>query len=132
MYEQSSGQRVDRLMEEFFSNEKVKILHHTSSDCSEVFDELKRIVKTELPLLLLMSRIILILPPEYFGESIPLEKRTVNKLKDRLRLIEMRLQTKNNEITTFAAKGETKGGKKKFDKTNKEVSQGRAYCKMLS
>lgn len=106
VYEQSSGQRLDRLMESFFAvSEKEMdedIATHIAKlqrNFTELNDELKRVAKTVLPDLLLMSRVMSTLPHEYFEfksvwESIPIDERTVNKLTERLRLIEMRLPPK--------------------------------------
>lgn len=49
-------------------------------------DELKRLVKTELPDLSLMSRIMSTLPQEYYefksvGESVSIEERTVKMIE---------------------------------------------------
>ncbi|GFU43372.1 retrovirus-related Pol polyprotein from transposon TNT 1-94 [Nephila pilipes] len=72
VYEQSSGQRLDRLMEKFFRSEKEledNIASHIAKlqrNFSELNDELRRVAKTTLPDLLLMSRIMSTLPSEYF------------------------------------------------------------------
>ncbi|GFQ72109.1 2-hydroxyacyl-CoA lyase 2 [Trichonephila clavata] len=64
VYEQSSGQRLDRLMEKFFRSEKEledDIASHIAKlqrNFSELNDELRRVAKTTLPDLLLMSRIM--------------------------------------------------------------------------
>jgi hypothetical protein len=63
VYEQSSGQRLDRLMQRFFSCEKnptENVIAHVTRlqrNFREMNDELKRVAKTELPELLLMSRV---------------------------------------------------------------------------
>lgn len=126
VYEQSSGQRMDRLMEQFFTIEKEltnDIATHISKlqlIFSELNDELKRLAKVELPDLLLMSRIMSTLPSEYFEfksvwESVPLEERTVNKLTERLRLIEMRLPEKHTDSTALVAKAVKKERQKKSE-----------------
>ncbi|GFR10076.1 retrovirus-related Pol polyprotein from transposon TNT 1-94 [Trichonephila clavata] len=72
VYEQSSGQRLDRLMEKFFRSEKEledDIANHIAKlqrNFSELNDELRHVAKTTLPDLLLMSRIMSTLPSEYF------------------------------------------------------------------
>ncbi|GFR28779.1 retrovirus-related Pol polyprotein from transposon TNT 1-94 [Trichonephila clavata] len=114
VYEQSSGQRLDRLMEKFFRSEKEledDIASHIAKlqrNFSELNDELRRVAKTTLPDLLLMSRIMSTLPTEYFEfksvwESVPIEERSVNKLTERLRLIEMRLPLKSTDTTALVA-----------------------------
>ncbi|KAK9759001.1 hypothetical protein QE152_g339 [Popillia japonica] len=85
---------------------------------SELNEELKSLVKTELPDLLLMSRIMSTLPSEYFEfksvwESIPLAERTVNKLTERLRLIEMRLPERRSDSSALMK------DKKNADKSDK-------------
>ncbi|GFY09869.1 retrovirus-related Pol polyprotein from transposon TNT 1-94 [Trichonephila clavipes] len=55
-----------------------------------------------------MSRIMSTLPSEYFEfksvwESVPIEERSVNKLTERLRLIEMRLSSKSANSTALVA-----------------------------
>ncbi|GFQ77592.1 retrovirus-related Pol polyprotein from transposon TNT 1-94 [Trichonephila clavata] len=112
VYEQSSGQRLDRLMEKFFRSEKEledDIASHIAKlqrNFSELNDELRRVAKTTLPDLLLMSRIMSTLSSEYFEfksvwESVPIEERSVNKLTERLRLIEMRLPSKSTDSTAL-------------------------------
>ncbi|GFQ98173.1 retrovirus-related Pol polyprotein from transposon TNT 1-94 [Trichonephila clavata] len=114
VYEQSSGQRLDRWMEKFFRSEKEledDIASHIAKlqrNFSELNDELRRVAKTTLPDLLLMSRIMSTLPSEYFEfksvwESVPIEERSVNKLTERLRLIEMRLPSKSTDSTALVA-----------------------------
>ncbi|GFR16882.1 uncharacterized protein TNCT_654311 [Trichonephila clavata] len=70
VYEQSSGQRLDRLMENFFRSEKeledASHIAKLQGDFSELNDKLRRVAKTTLPDLLLMSRIMSTLPSEYF------------------------------------------------------------------
>lgn len=72
IYEQSSGQRVDRLLEQFFTLEKTiteDIATHIGRlerNFRELNDEMKKLIKTELPELLLMSRVMSTLPAEYF------------------------------------------------------------------
>ncbi|GFQ67255.1 retrovirus-related Pol polyprotein from transposon TNT 1-94 [Trichonephila clavata] len=114
VYKQSSGQRVNRLMAKFFRSEKEleeDIANHIAKlqrNFSELNDELRRVAKTTLPDLLLISRIMSTLPSEYFEfksvwESIPIEERSGNKLAERLRLIEMRLPSKSIDSTALVA-----------------------------
>ncbi|GFY10328.1 retrovirus-related Pol polyprotein from transposon TNT 1-94 [Trichonephila clavipes] len=114
VYEQSSRQRLDRLMEKFFHNDKeseddiVSRIAKLQRNFSELNDELRRVAKTTLTDLLLMSRIMSTLPSEYLEfksvwESVPIEERSVNKLTERLRLIEMRLPSKSANSTALVA-----------------------------
>ncbi|GFR03241.1 uncharacterized protein TNCT_173961 [Trichonephila clavata] len=55
-----------------------------------------------------MSRFMSTLPSEYFEfknvwESVPIEEKSVNKLTERLRLIEMRLPSKSTDSTALVA-----------------------------
>ncbi|GBN32289.1 hypothetical protein AVEN_69798-1 [Araneus ventricosus] len=139
VYEQSSGQRLDRLMEQFFRSEKdgdddvVTPIAKLQKNFSELNDELKRVAKTTLPELLLMSRITSTVPSEFFEfksvwESISIEERSVNKLTERLRLIEMRLPSKPDSTALVATKKKAakKGGKKMLC-----VKKTRPHCKRL-
>ncbi|GFV80259.1 retrovirus-related Pol polyprotein from transposon TNT 1-94 [Trichonephila clavipes] len=101
-------------MEKFFHNDKEledDIVSHIAKlqrNFSELNDELRRVAKTTLPDLLLMSRIMSTLPSEYFEfksvwESVPVEERSVNLLTERLRLIEMRLPSKSTNSTALVA-----------------------------
>ncbi|GFS67042.1 retrovirus-related Pol polyprotein from transposon TNT 1-94 [Trichonephila clavipes] len=114
VYEQSYGQRLDRLMEKFFHNDKeledgiVSHIAKLQRNFSELNDDLRRVAKTTLPDLLLMSRIMSTLPSEYFEfksvwESVSIEERSVNKLTERLRLIEMRLPSKSANSKALVA-----------------------------
>ncbi|EZA56778.1 hypothetical protein X777_03216 [Ooceraea biroi] len=116
IYEQSSGQRLDRLLSQFFNYSKSSdenIATHVAKIQSvfhELNDEMQRLEKVKLPDVVLMSRIMSMLPDEYFEfqsvwESIPREVRTVNLLTERLRLIEGKLPVKNEEESSaFVAK----------------------------
>jgi hypothetical protein len=91
----------------------------------EMNDELKRVAKTELPELLLMSRVMSTLPAEYFKfkrvwKSVPLTERIINKLTERLRLIEMRLSSKaSGDLPAFVVKGGEKKVHVKKEKSEK-------------
>ncbi|KAF6197591.1 hypothetical protein GE061_008556 [Apolygus lucorum] len=66
-----------------------------------------------MPDLLLMSRVLSTLPPEYFEfksiwESVPMEDRTIDKLIERLRLIEMRLPSRSGETAALLTKRKEK------------------------
>ncbi|KHJ42432.1 zinc knuckle [Trichuris suis] len=120
VYEQSSGLRMDRLMEEFFScamkplEDVVEYVARLQELFSELNDELEKLANVRLPDLLLMSRILSTLPQEYFEfktvwESVPVSDRSVNMLVERLRLIEMRLPDKTNgSSAAFAVKADMK------------------------
>ncbi|GFY51386.1 retrovirus-related Pol polyprotein from transposon TNT 1-94 [Trichonephila inaurata madagascariensis] len=99
---------------EFFRSDKEledDIVSHIAKlqrNFRELNDELRCVVKTTLSDLLLMSRIMSTLPSEYFElksvwESVPIEERSVNKLTERLRLIEMRLPSKSADSTAQVA-----------------------------
>ena len=108
VYEQSSGQRVDRLMEKFFTSEMkadediVSYVSRMQKDFADLNEELLKHTQCSLPDILLMSRIMSKLPSTYFEfksvwESVPMEQRSINMLIERLRLIEMRLPDKSEE-----------------------------------
>ncbi|GBM18109.1 hypothetical protein AVEN_75527-1 [Araneus ventricosus] len=111
-------------MEQFFRSEKdgsddiVTHIAKLQENFSKLNDELKRVAKTTLTDLLLMSRIMLTLPSEFFEfksvwESIPIEEWSVNKLTERLHLIEMRLPSKPDSTALVATKKRLqKSGKK--------------------
>ncbi|GFR09336.1 retrovirus-related Pol polyprotein from transposon TNT 1-94 [Trichonephila clavata] len=97
-------------MDKFFTSEKElkDDIAKLQRNFSELNDELRRVAKTTLPYLLLMSRIMSTLPSEYFEfksvwDSIPIEARSVNKLTERLRRIEMRLPSKSTDSTALVA-----------------------------
>ncbi|GFR00546.1 retrovirus-related Pol polyprotein from transposon TNT 1-94 [Trichonephila clavata] len=72
VYEQSSGQRLDRLMEKFFRSENeleddiASNIAKLQRNFNKLNDELRRVAKTTLSDLQLMSRIMSTLPSEYF------------------------------------------------------------------
>ncbi|KRX26070.1 hypothetical protein T07_13958 [Trichinella nelsoni] len=91
VYEQSSDQRVDRLMEEFFKCAKVqaedmaRYVARLQKLFSDLNDELERLTGTQLPDLLLKSRIMSTLPEEYFEfktvwENVPDGELSMNLL----------------------------------------------------
>ncbi|GBN90857.1 hypothetical protein AVEN_218557-1 [Araneus ventricosus] len=99
VYEQNSGQRFHRLTEQFFHSEDeleddiVSLVAKLQRHFSELIDELKRVYKPTLP-------------PENFEfkslwESFQIEERTVYKLTERLRLIEMRLPSKSIDYSAL-------------------------------
>ncbi|KAF6216017.1 hypothetical protein GE061_000354 [Apolygus lucorum] len=80
---------------------------------SEMNDEMNRLTSKTMPDLLLMSRVLSTLPPEYFEfkslwESVPMEDRTIDKLIERLRLIEMRLPSRSSETAALLTKRKEK------------------------
>ncbi|GFR23534.1 retrovirus-related Pol polyprotein from transposon TNT 1-94 [Trichonephila clavata] len=102
-------------MEKFFRSETeleediASCIAKLQKNFSELNDELRHVAKTTLPNLLLMSRIMSTLPSEYFEfksvwESVPIEERSVNKLIERLCLIEIRLPSKSTDSTALVAK----------------------------
>ncbi|GBL93027.1 hypothetical protein AVEN_54658-1 [Araneus ventricosus] len=122
-------------MEQFFQSEKdgdddvVTHIVKLHKNFSGLNDELKRVAKTTLPDLLLMSRIMSTMPSEFFKfksvwESIPIEERSVNKLTERLRLIEMCLPSKS-DITSLVAI------KKASKKWRENTMRARPHCKRL-
>ncbi|EZA59743.1 hypothetical protein X777_16224, partial [Ooceraea biroi] len=130
VYEQSSGQRLDRLLESFFSAEKkatediAGYVSRLKQLFTEINDELDSLTQVKLPELLLLSRIMSTLPSEYFEfknvwESVPIQDRTVNLFLERLRLIEMRLpeSTKTESGAALSIKTKGKDIKKKFRKS---------------
>ena len=129
VYEQSSGQRLDRLMEAFFKYEK-NVEEDISTHVSkleklfhEMNEELRSLEEHELPMMLLMSRIMSTLPEDFFEfksvwESVPVPERTINNLIERLRLIEMRLpgSSKNIEALSGANKPDRRKTEQKFQR----------------
>ena len=106
IYEQSSSQRLDRTLEQFFSakvsdnEELVQYISRLQLTFREVNEELQKHNANALPDIVLMSRIMSTLPSEFFEfksvwESIPLTERSVDLLIERIRLIESRLPSKD-------------------------------------
>lgn len=138
IYEESSDQRLDRLLGQFFNyskNSGENIATHVTKIQSvfhELNDEMQRLEKIKLSDVVLISRIMSILPDEYFEfqsvwESIPREIRTVNLLTERLRLIEGRLPVKNKEESSaFVAKT-----KKHSNFEKKSNKKGNSYKKVF-
>ena len=103
VYELSSGQKLDRLLEVFFQesyngDEMSSHIGKLEKHFRELNEELFKFSNQRLPDIILMSRILSTLPSEYFEfksvwESVPMEERSVSKLTERVRLIEMRLPT---------------------------------------
>ncbi|KRX90794.1 hypothetical protein T4E_11147 [Trichinella pseudospiralis] len=112
-------------MEEFFKCAKVetedmsRYVARLQKLFSDLNDELERLTGTQLPDLLLMSRIMSTLPQDYFEfktvwESVPVGERSVNLLIERLRLIEMRLPEKTTDSSVaLTVKTDTKENVKK-------------------
>lgn len=135
IYEQSFGQRIDRLMELFFTSEKIveeTIATHVGRlqrNFRELNDELKKLGNTELPEILLTSRIMSTLPSQYFEfksvwESVPVETRTVNLLLERLRLIEQRLPVNKGETEALLVKS----GDKKQTELKENIQKKERKC----
>ena len=106
MYEQSSNQRLDRLLEEFFTavisdgEELVKYISRLQLIFRELNEELQKHNANALPEIVLMSRVVSTLPSEFFEfksvwESIDVKDRTMDLLIERIRLIEQRLPCKS-------------------------------------
>lgn len=108
VYEQSSTQRIDTLMREFFAlnkigSEKVVVYVSRLQNIFAAFnEEIQRLGHHPMPELVLTGRIIEALPVEYFSfksvwEATPPNDRTVNLLLERLSLVENRLPNLSNE-----------------------------------
>ncbi|UYV83386.1 hypothetical protein LAZ67_23000842 [Cordylochernes scorpioides] len=111
VYEQSSGQRLDMLYNQFFNFKKDPtddISKHISKLESLWNDKQNELTKQEnllLPESMLMCRIINTLPDEYFDfksvwESVSKEERSVDNLTQRLRLREIRIQQRDECSTS--------------------------------
>lgn len=106
LYDSSNAQRLDCLLESFFNfrpeGDIVEIVTSLQNLFIEINRELSEVGnKQQLPELVLLSRIISILPQEYFEfktvwESIPAKDRNIDLLTERLRLLETRLKGMNH------------------------------------
>lgn len=123
IYEQTSSQRLDRTLEQFFTanlsegEELVKYIGRLQATFKEVNEELEKYGTGVLPEIVLMSRIMSTLPSAFFEfksvwESIPVENRSVELLTERVRLIEGRLGAKGGNERTV---GEAFQTEKKFN-----------------
>ncbi|UYV78997.1 hypothetical protein LAZ67_17000580, partial [Cordylochernes scorpioides] len=106
VYEQSSGQRLDMLYNQFFNFKKdptddiSKHISKLESLRNDMQNELTKQENLKLPESMLMCRIINTLPDEYFDfksvwESVSKEERSVDNLRQRLRLLEIRIQQRD-------------------------------------
>ncbi|UYV74741.1 hypothetical protein LAZ67_12000762 [Cordylochernes scorpioides] len=106
VYEQSSGQRLDMLYNQFFNFKKdptddiSKHISKLESLWNDMQNELTKQENLKLPESMLMCRIINTLPDEYFDfksvwESVSKEERSVDNLTQRLRLLEIRIQQRD-------------------------------------
>ncbi|UYV83405.1 hypothetical protein LAZ67_23000904, partial [Cordylochernes scorpioides] len=106
VYEQSSGQRLDMLYNQFFNFKKdptddiSKHISKLESLWNGMQNELTKQENLKLPESMLMCRIINTLPDEYFDfksvwESVSKEERSVDNLTQRLRLLEIRIQQRD-------------------------------------
>lgn len=131
VYEQSSSQRLDRTMEAFFTAEKhsdeqlVQYIARLQLIFREVNEELVKHKASELPDLVLMSRIVSTLPSEFFEfksvwESIDVNDRSVDLLIERIRLIEQRLSHKLTQEAALTAKISKNKGCEKYKPFNNE------------
>ncbi|UYV62468.1 hypothetical protein LAZ67_2000715 [Cordylochernes scorpioides] len=111
VYEQSSGQRLDMLYNEFFNFKKDPIddiskhISKLESLWNDMQNELTKQENLKLPESMLMCRIINTLPDEYFDfksvwESVSKEERSVDNLTQRLRLLEIRIQQRDECSTS--------------------------------
>lgn len=102
IYEQSNAQRLDRLFEKFFKYECLSsdtitdIVGGLQNLFVEINQDLRAVCNgSELPEILLISRIISCLPDRFASfrdawDAVPFSDRTLNNLIERLRLMEMR------------------------------------------
>ncbi|UYV77663.1 hypothetical protein LAZ67_15001846 [Cordylochernes scorpioides] len=106
VYEQSSGQRLDILYNQFFNFKKdptddiSKHISKLGSLWNDMQNELTKQENLKLPESMLMCRIINTLPDEYFDfksvwESVSKEERSVDNLTQRLQLLEIRIQQRD-------------------------------------
>ncbi|UYV74917.1 hypothetical protein LAZ67_12001798 [Cordylochernes scorpioides] len=106
VYEQSSGQRLDMLYNQFFNFKKdptddiSKHISKLESLWNDMQNELTKQENLKLPESMLMCRIINTLPDEYFDfksvcESVSKEERSLDNLTQRLRLLEIRIQQRD-------------------------------------
>ncbi|UYV63360.1 hypothetical protein LAZ67_2003844, partial [Cordylochernes scorpioides] len=111
VYEQSSGQRLDMLYNQFFNSKKdptddiSKHISKLESLWNDMQNELTKQENLKLPESMLMCRIINTLPDEYFDfksvwESVSKEERSVDNLTQRLRLLEIRIQQRDECSTS--------------------------------
>lgn len=120
VYEQSSGQRLDRLLSLFFNYSRILMTTLLQSIFLELNDEMQRLENVKLPEVLI-SRVMATLSSEYFEfqsvwKSVPRELRTVNLLTERLRLIKARPLKKHEQGTTaFVTKAKHKQSDSKKD-----------------
>lgn len=126
-YEQSNCQKLDRLLELFFNFKSVSSITEMFAALQKLFLEINRELKdlcnVQLPELILMSRIMSLLGPDYFEfksvwESVDPKDRSVDKLLERLNLIEMRIseKTEKSEVSALlTCWGCNKTGHKKQD-----------------
>src|SRR5258706_5271767 len=121
VYEQRSGQRLDRLMEEFFrvSMDPTDSIVVHGGKLQQLFTDLngefQTLTKQSLPNLLLCGRLIFSLSPDFFEirthwDGMPIEEKTFQHLMERLRLIEQRLPSKQGGESAFVAGNSVGGG----------------------
>ena len=138
IYEQSSGHRLDRLAEQFFAAKKdpnVSMLEHISAlqrDFHDLSDEMNRQVNVKLPEQLLMLRITSTLPAEYNSfrqvwEATALNDRTMERLIERLRMVELHDSGKKDSSNAFAARADDKKKKGKNDKPKRDLKSIKCF-----
>jgi hypothetical protein len=109
VFEQQNGQRLDRLYTELFScikqpTESIAVyVSRLQSKWKDLQEETERTEKVKLPVSMLLNRILNSLPAEYqmfhtVWESVPREDRTVDRLTERLRLVELQLEKSETKV----------------------------------
>jgi len=134
VYEQSSSQRLDRTLEQFFTSrmsegeDLVQYISRLHMIFREVNEELTKHEANELPDLVLMSRIVSTLPKEFFEfknvwDNIPIKDRSVDLLTERVRLIETRLDS-----ATPSSRGEALHAARVTQNADRKKSQKKLKC----
>ena len=110
----------------------------------ELREESLRIDKCELPTKLLIMRILRTLPDDYFKfrttrKCVPRDQRSVENLLERLKMVETRLEqrqeaTQSSSISALVAErhksGSKSGTNKKSDNTQSKATKKKEYSKM--
>lgn len=137
VYEQSSSQRLDRTLEQFFTSrmsegeDLVQYISRLHMIFREVNEELTKHEANELPDLVLMSRVVSTLPKEFFEfknvwDNIPIKDRSVDLLTERVRLIETRLDS-----ATPSSSGEVLHATRVTQNADRKKSQKKLKCFIL-
>ncbi|KAJ8879730.1 hypothetical protein PR048_020338 [Dryococelus australis] len=117
VYKQRTEQRQDLLFNEFFNIREKDLRESVAKHIAkleklwvELQDETWNEDKAKLPDSLFLNRVLNTMPLEYFEfmntwESVPKEQRNLIPLRERLCVVEMRLQERiNNEVSALTAK----------------------------